>query len=115
MIDLAEIVFKTINVGSVSAGATSEGTWTPETDYVIKKIVAVEKNDASLSNVTVTFWIDEIPFTKELIPLGILQETPSLVIDINKELGKGSVFKYSITNNYSASREIFLVLVLEKG
>ena len=115
MIDLAEIVFKTINVGTVSSGGTEEGTWTPERDYIIKKIVAVEKNDESLSNVTVTFWIDEVPFTKELIPLGILQETPSLVIDIDKELGKGSVFKYSITNNYTADREIFLVLVLEKG
>ena len=112
---MGEIVFKTINVGTVSAGSTSEGTWTPERDYIIKKIVAVEKSDQSLSNVTVTFWIDEVPFTKELIPLGILQETPSLVIDIDKELGKGSVFKYSITNNYSADREIFLVLVLEKG
>jgi len=113
VIDLGEIVFKTINVGTVSAGGTVEGSYTPEADYIIKKIIAIEKNDASLSNVTATFWIDNVPFTREVIPLGILQGYHTQVPPVEKKLGRGSTFKYSITNNYGASREIFLILELE--
>ena len=109
------LIYKTISVGSIAAGATSENSWTSDDAYTLKYIIAVEATDATLSNVTATLRIDDFTFTKDSIPLSIFQRPVNQLLELNYDLSKGKTFYYSITNNTSSSVTISLVLVLEKA
>jgi len=108
------IYFKTINVGTVSASGTVSKSWSADDDYTLKKIIAVEKGNSGLHNVTATMRIENFTFTKDNIPLSVMQNNIQYVPDLEYLFKKGQTFYVSITNNGTSDVEIFLVLVLEK-
>jgi len=107
------IIFKLIDFGTIGAGGTTDKTWDADRDYTLKKIVAVEKNDYSLSNVTMTLRIEEFVATLDKVPLSLFQETPEYVMELNYDFPKGKTITISLKNDYTASRDIYIVLILE--
>jgi len=110
---VAKLVFKTIDVGAVAAGATVEGYWTSNDDYTIKKIIAVEKSHSPLANVVATLSIDDDVFTVDKLPLSVFQGNITEVPELNYSLRRGARFKYAVQNSGTASIDLFIVLVLE--
>jgi len=107
------LIYKTIDVGTVSAGATEEGNVSSDDQYTLKYVIAVEKGGTDLYNVTATLRIDDFTFTKDKIPLSILQRPVNQLLELNYDFTKGKTLYYSITNNLTSDVNIFLVLVLE--
>ena len=107
-------VFKTIDVGTVSAGGSTSDSVTADKDYKIEKIIAVEKSGASLTNVTATLRIDDFVFTRDKIPLSVLQGYMNQVPELGYDWSKGSTLYYSVANDGTSDVNIYLVLVLEE-
>jgi len=108
-------IFKTIDLGTIGSGGTVDKSWTADEDYKLVRLVAIEKNDKSLANVTVTARIDDFTFTKDRVPLSYFQDTPKMVIELNYDFTRNKTLYLSVTNNYAETRDIFIVLELEKA
>ena len=106
--------FKTLNTGSISAGSTVNKDWTPDTDIVIKKVMLIEKNDQSLSNVDVTITIADVPYTRDYVPGSAIGTDPEYCWKPDLEVSKGSKILFSVKNNTSSSVNIDIVIEYEK-
>jgi hypothetical protein len=105
-------VFKTLDLGSISAGAVKEADWTSDDNYTIKRIYFVEKTDASLSNVVGSIFIDSDALTKEDVPVRLFGTNLQNAIDIDRTLSTGKKFKVAVKNNSASSIAIYVVLEL---
>ena len=106
--------FKTIDVGSVSAGGTQEKEWTSDDDYIIHKIYVVEKSGQTLYQYEVTITLDGYAVTKDVVPASILAPDSLFSPTLDIELGKDRVIKFSVENGESASRDCYIVMELWK-
>ena len=106
--------FKTIDVGSVAADASTEKTWTSDDDYIIHKIHFVEKSGQTLYQYKVTISIDNYVITKDIVPASILAPDTLFAPILDVDLKKSQVLKFSIENGESASRDCYIVLELWK-
>jgi len=109
--------FKLINVGSLSAGGSTEKSWTADEDYTIKRIYAVETTETAvgLQFLTATLRVDDYTFTTDSIPLSMLDGYKNQVPEIDVNFAKGRTFYASVTNNHSSSAiSCYLVLELWK-
>ena len=106
--------FKTLDLGTITAGAVSEKSWASDDDYIIKRIYFVEKADASLSDVVTTIRVGEVALSKEDVPARIFgtKLEDAVVLDIS--LGKAQIITVAVKNNYAASRSIYAILELWK-
>jgi len=107
------LLFKTIDLGTISAGGSKSDTWEVDANYTLKHIIAVEKSGATLTNVVGTFWIDNATFTKEVVPLSVFQGYVNQVPVFDLPLKDGQKFKYSVENRGTTDVNVFIVLVLE--
>jgi len=108
------VTFKTIDVGSVAGGAAFEKTWISDDDYIIHRIFIVEKTGATLYNVVATILIDNIPISKEDVPLSVFGSDVLNGIILDLEFKKSQAFKIAGKNNTTTTYNFFVVLELHK-
>ena len=106
--------FITIDLGSITAGGTVESKLKKSESWKIVKIKAIEKNDNSLANVTATIRIANNVKTDEVVPLSVFQGDENEVPELNWEWKAGDEFVISVTNNGTATVNVFIVLQVEK-
>ena len=114
---MAFYTFKQIEVGSISAGSTSTGSWTADDDYIIHKIYIKEATETEIGTrfLNVTLRVDNYVFTKDEVRAEIFDGYYGQVPELNIEFGKGKTFYYSITNEHSSSAiNPYIVLELHK-
>jgi len=104
--------FKTIDVGSVAAGATFSGEWISDADYLIKRVYFVDKTGTPLYNVPITARIAEDVWTKDIAPAIIFGPDKLLAPEIDKPITKGEKFEFSGENLTGAAIDLFVVLEL---
>jgi len=106
--------FKTIDVGSVDAGASTEVTWTSDDDYTIHTIRFIEKTGGALYQYEVTISVDNYVITKDIVSASVFVGNWNQLPELNISIKKAQVIKFSITNNESAARDCYIVLELHK-
>jgi len=114
---MAFYTFKQIEVGSISAGLTKEGSWTADDDYIIHKIYIKEATETEIGTrfLNVTLRVDNYVFTKDEVRAEIFDGYYGQVPELNIEFTKGKTFYYSITNEHSSSAiSPYIVLELHK-
>ena len=111
---MAFYAFKTIDVGSVSAGGSTEKTWTSDDDYTIHKVKFIEKSGGDLYQYEVTISIDNYVITKDIVSGSVFVGTWNQLPELDISIKKAQVIKFSITNNESAARDVYIVLELHK-
>ena len=104
--------FVTIDIGSISAGATAERSWESDGDYQLKRIFIVEKGGATLNRVEVTVRKDGEMFTRDYVPAILISHLNNLNPEINAALAKGQKIVFGIKNNEAAARDLYAVLEL---
>jgi hypothetical protein len=105
-------LFRTIDIGSVAAGATGEQSWTSDGDYTIHRIYLVEKTGASINAVEVTIRLDGTLLSRDYVPAAILgvAHVNNPVIDVS--IKNGQKITFGVKNNESAARALYVVLEL---
>jgi len=114
---MAFYTFKTLDLGTISAGSTTSNSWTSDDDYIIKRMYVVEYTSTKVGTrfLTGTFRIDGYVFTKDVVPLSLFEGYRNQVPELNIDFSKGKTFYYSVKNNHpSDSIAAYLVLELEK-
>jgi len=107
--------FRTIDIGSIAAGATAERSWEFDEDLVLRRIFFVEKAGSSMNAVEATIRLDGVMLTDEYVPVVLLSHLNQLNPEINKPVEKGSKIVLGIKNNEAGSRNIYAVLELWSG
>ena len=111
---MAFYAFKTIDVGTVATGASTEKTWTFDDDYTIHKIKFIEKSGGSLYQYEVTISIDNYVITKDVVSASVFVGTWDQLPILDISVKKSQVIKFSIENGESASRDCYIVVELWK-
>ena len=111
---MAFYAFKTIDVGSVAAGASTEKTWTSDDDYTIHKVKFIEKSGGDLYQYEVTISVDNYVITKDIVSGSVFVGTWNQLPELDISIKKAQVIKFSITNNEAAARDVYIVLELHK-
>jgi len=111
---MAFYAFRTIDVGSVSAGGSTEKTWTSDDDYTIHKIKFIEKSAGNLYQYEVTISIDNYVITKDIVSASVFTGNWNQLPILDISIKKSQVIKFSIENNESAARDCYIVLELHK-
>ena len=106
--------FKTIDVGSVAASASTEKTWTSDDDYTIHRIRFIEKTGGDLYQYEVTISVDNYVITKDIVSAYALTGTWNQLPILDISIKKSQVIKFSIENGESAARDCYIVLELHK-
>ena len=111
---MAEIYFKYIDLGTISAGSTKEDEWSSDDEYTLKRIYCIETSESAVGTqfLTATLRIDGFTFTKDKVNLKLFDGKTNQVPLLDFPFPKGKTFYYSVTNNHSSS-SITAVLILE--
>jgi len=106
---------RNLQTGDIAAGATFSLEYTAIEDFIIRKILAVEKSGATIGKVATTIKIDEVPLTKPEIPAVGLGTNAENAIVLNYPFNKDRKILISGTNGEAATRNIAFLLILDKG
>ena len=68
--------FKVLIFGSIGAGNYGEDDWTPETDIIIKKVMANERGGNPLNAAQLFLSIADVPYTKTYVPMSVIGNNP---------------------------------------
>lgn len=106
--------WKTINSGTIGAGTTVTKDWTADKDYVIRKVLVVNRGTATIDKIDLTIqWGDHFK------TLDYVNAYP-LAVDVehawqpNEPLAKGERVIVSFKNNDTTnSAEVDFVMLLE--
>jgi len=105
--------FKTLNTGTISSGSSAEKKWSPNKDITIKKVMLIERDDKSLSNVKVYISVGGVPYTKDYVPGSAIGSDPEYCYKPNIRVTKGSEIYFKIENNRTDSVNIDIVFEYE--
>ena len=108
-------VYKRVYDGTVTAGSTlqeSSAYWTADADYMIEKIIIIEKGGTALYKAPTTIRIDEENLTKEAIPASIFNPNEFYSPKLDLPFGKGKTIYFSLTNNVGSDITISIILKL---
>jgi len=105
--------FKTLNTGDIDAGSYAEVEWTPDRDITIRKMLLIERSDASLSNVQVFISIADVPYTKDFVPGKAIGTNLEYCWKPNLPVPKGAKIYVKVTNSTSAAKNVDVVFVYE--
>jgi len=107
--------FYNLQTGDIAPAGTFSLSYTAIQDYIIRKILAVEKTGATIGLVPITIKIDEIPLTKVAIPAIALGTNYENAVELNYPFKKDQKILISGTNEEAASRNIAFILILDKA
>ena len=114
---MGRIYFRQIEVGSISAGNTSSGSYTADRDYIIRQIYVKEYTATEVGTrfLNCTFRIDDYVFTLDEVRGELFDGYVNQVPTLNIDFDKGKTFYYSITNEHDSSAiSPYIVLELEE-
>ena len=106
--------FKTIESFTVSAGSTTEKTWTSDNDYIIHKIRLVETTSVGLVNLETTITMNGYAITKDVVPGNVLDGYWNQLPTLDIEIKKSQVIKFSFENTSSSDITLYVVMELWK-
>jgi hypothetical protein len=102
----------TVDIGSIAAGATKEGSWEVDGDFILKRLLIIEKTGASINAVELTGRIDQAGFTEDVVPASVLHPSNNLNPELGIKLSKGQKVVFGLKNNEAAARNLYAVLEL---
>jgi hypothetical protein len=105
--------FKTLSITNVAAGGSGEVKWTTDRDLTVRKLMAIERSDKSLSNVQVYIAFAGTPYTKDFIPGSAIGSNPEYCYKPNLSLPKGTEVYIKLTNSRSDSVSVDFVFEVE--
>jgi len=108
------VITKRLVQEDIADGAPFEDKWTADADYLIKQILLSRHDGASFTASTVTFKINETPFTKDSILCSQVGSDMLTAIGWNQDLRKDWVFEFAGTNREGVTISLSITLVLEK-
>lgn len=112
--ELVSPIIKILELGSVADGATKEGSWTADDDYVIRHIIIKADGQATTKS-TITFRIDDYVITKDRALCNTFGTSARDALLLNIPFKKSATFHYSLLNQEGAAKNFTVELVLEKA
>ena len=103
-----------IDVGDISAGSFAEYSQAEEIDLTLKRVFVVEKGGGSLAEVTMTLYVGDKPVLYPDAVAEIFNVTNQMNPEFSIPVAKGVRVNGKVTNNGTASKHIYLILVYEK-
>ena len=107
------LIAKVVDIGTVAAGATESKKDTVEQDYILRKVLILEKGGTALNNVYVTMRIDNNFITKEAVLATVYQVNFNQAPPVDVEYRKGATLHISVENKSSSDVNVQAVLFLE--
>ena len=107
-------LFKTLEVGEISAGANKSVEWTPDTDIVIHKVMVVEKNNKPLSAVKAYLKFAGNVMTEDFVPASVFGQDPEYCYKPEYEVGKGTKIYAKFTNEGTEAVTLYLVFEFDR-
>ena len=107
--------FKTFGPYTISAGGSQELDWDADDDYIIKRIYVVDQDSLPLEKLTITLFVEQTTYTKDLVPCSVLGGNVLTAPELSIEIRKAQKFKATIKNHDTQSRTVYLVLELWKA
>jgi len=105
--------FKSVDFGTISSGGSKTESWTPDKDITIHKIMLIERDDKSLSNVDVYISIADVPLTKDFVPGSAIGSDPEYCYQPNMAVSKGSKISITVTNKRADDINLVAVFLYE--
>jgi len=105
--------FKTIELGSIAAGADKEDTWTPERDITIKKIMINERSGAAVNAVKIYISLAGQTYTKPFVPASAIGSNLEYCWKPNQPVAKGTEIYVKAENAGSSAVNIDIVFEYE--
>ena len=106
--------FKTINSGTISASGSVTKDWTADRDYIIRKVLVVNKGTATVDKIDLTIQFAENFKTLDYVNAKALATDFKNAWIPDEPLGKGKRVVVSFKNNdASNSAEIDFIMLLE--
>ena len=105
--------FKTIELGSIAAGADKEDTWTPERDITIKKIMINERSGAAVNAVKIYLSLAGQTYTKPFVPASAIGSNLEYCWKPNQPVAKGTEIYVKAENAGSSAVNIDIVFEYE--
>lgn len=112
--ELVSPIIKILELGSVAGGATKEGSWTADDDYVIRHIF-IKADGSAPTKSTITMRIDDYVITKDKVLCNTFGTSARDALLLNIEFKKSATFHYSLLNQEGAAKNFTIELVLEKA
>jgi len=106
-------IFKTLNTGDIADGGYKEVTWTPDRNITLKKMLLVERNDRSLSNVQVYISLADVPYTKDFVPGSVIGSDTEYCWKPDLALGSGTKIYVKIENHTGQTINVDVVFEYE--
>lgn len=106
-------IFKTIELGSIAAGASAEDTWTPEKDITIKKVLINERSGASVNAVKIYLSLAGQTYTKPFVPASVIGTSPEYCWKPNLAVAKGTEIYVKAENTGASAVNIDIVFEYE--
>jgi len=107
--------FKTLAFGSIAATSYAEEEWTPETDIIIKKVIANEQSGAALNAAQLYLSIADVPYTKTYVPLSVIGNTPEYAWKPDLRVPKGARIYAKVYNAGSSAVNVELIFEYEEA
>ena len=91
--------FKSLNTGDITTGNYAEKEWNPDRDITLHRIMIVERNDYSLSNVQVYIILSGQNITKDYVPASVLGSDPEYCYKPEMPIPKAAKIYVKIQNS----------------
>jgi len=111
--ELVSPIVKILELGSVADGATKDGYWTADDDYIIRHILIKADGEAPVKS-TITMRIDDYVITKDKALCNTFGTNAENALLLNIPFRKSATFHYSLLNQEGAAKNFTIELVLEK-
>jgi hypothetical protein len=105
------ITFKSLNTGTINAGAYAELTWTPDKDITIQAVLVNERSDKSLANVQAYIAIADVPYTKDFVPASAIGQDLEFCWKPNLAVPSGAKIYVKFTNSRTDTVSIDIVFM----
>ena len=105
--------FKTIELGSIAAGADKEDTWTPERDIMIKKVIINERGGGAVNAVKIYLSFAGQTYTKPFVPASAIGASIEYCWKPNLAVAKGTEIYVKAENAGSSAVNIDIVFEYE--
>jgi len=102
--------FKTIELGTISAGGTATGEWTPEADITIHKIIVSERGNSHLRDVYFTIKVADRPITLDVIPAEILGTNFEYCYKPEVDVAKGTKIWIKAENRGTSDKTVDVII-----
>lgn len=102
-----------LDTGVISSKSYKDVWYAPETNLVIKKIVAVEAGGNSLDQVYTTLYIGDVPYFFPDASLALFTSTSLHNPELNLTLPAGVKLTMRVSNDYETERRVLIHLICE--